>query len=69
VNSNDLENASKVVQQNLENKGRIMDFLTQQTLWTKLIYDIDPEIFDDVENLQNNLISKTKELLETHMNF
>jgi hypothetical protein len=66
VSTDDLDVASLAVEAQLNNKERIVDYLSQQSLWTRLISEIYPDIFDDVDSLADNLIIKTKELMDQY---
>ena len=59
----DLANAVATIETKLRNKTLIADFLSTQPLWTKIVYARNPDIFEDVNTLQDNLLKETKQII------
>jgi len=47
----------------LRDKSLIANFLSTQPLWNKVIYSINPNIYDDLDTLQDNLIKETSKII------
>lgn len=65
LDDKDLNAAATAVEAKLRDKSHIAQFLSTQPLWTKVIYATNPDIFEDVETLQDNLITETSRILST----
>jgi hypothetical protein len=59
----DLDAAANTLQDKLNDKTLISNFLSTQPLWTKVIYSINPDIFDDIETLQDNILKETSQII------
>ena len=63
LTNKDLDDAKHEVNAKLQDRELLANFLSTQPLWTKVVYSINPGIFEDVETLQDNLIAETKRVL------
>ena len=63
LTNQDLDDAKHEVNAKLQDRELLANFLSTQPLWTKVVYSINPGIFEDVETLQDNLIAETKRVL------
>ena len=66
IDNKDLERAKQIVDKKLHNKDIIINFLSTQPLWTKVIYSIDSDIFDDLNTLHDNIVNKTRQILNNY---
>ena len=65
----DLDDAKHAVNAKLRNRELLANFLSTQPLWTKVMYSVNPGIFEDVETLQDNLITETRRVLSDFGSF
>jgi hypothetical protein len=63
IDSVDLDEAATIIDAELRNNSSIVDFLSTQPLWTKIISSINPDILDDIDTLQDNLIKETSKII------
>ena len=67
IGPSDLASARAAIETKLRDKELIAEFLATQPLWTKIIYARNPNIFEEVATLQDNLIKETKQII-AHFN-
>jgi hypothetical protein len=63
IDSSDLNAAANIIEAKLRDKSLIANFLSTQPLWTKVIYSINPDIYDDLDTLQDKLIKETSKII------
>ena len=66
VNTADLQRAQTLVEEKLKNKKEIINFLQTQTLWNKLLFEVNPDLFDDTDNLVDNSIKETIKIIDAY---
>ena len=63
IETKDLNAASEIIETKLRDKSLIANFLSTQPLWTKVIHSKFPDIYDDLDTLQDNLIRETSKII------
>jgi hypothetical protein len=66
LNDSDLYDAAMMVEEALKNEYQIVSFLETQKIWTKLLFENNPDIYNDIENLSENIQKETRELINKY---
>lgn len=63
LNDYDIFEAEKLVESALKNKYQIVSFLETQKIWTQLLFIYNPNIYDDIDNLSENIQRETEYII------
>jgi len=63
---NKIDEAIVVIEKELKDIKKVVEFLETQPLWGKIISYSAPDIFDNVEDLSINIKEETLRLIQLH---